>query len=48
MKSFIKVTHEKEIIENSHTIIATATDVVVNHDANLLFKNSGYVEITKS
>ena len=48
VKSFIKVTHEKGIIENSHTIMATATGVVVNHDANLLFKNSGYIEITKS
>ena len=48
VKSFIKVTHKKGIIENSHTIMATATGVVVNHDANLLFKNSGYVEITKS
>ena len=48
VKSFIKVTGEKEAIVNSHTVMATARGVVINHDANMLLENAGYIKITKS
>ena len=48
VKSFIKVASEKGTIVNTHTVIATARGVVISHDANLLFENGGYIEITKS
>ena len=48
VKSFIKVTGEKGAIVNSHSVMATARDVVISHDANLLLENGGYIEITKS
>ena len=35
-------------IVNTHTIIATARGVVISHNSNLLFENSGYIEITQS
>ena len=46
VKSFIKVACEKGTIVNTHTIVATARGVVISHDANLLFENGGYIEIT--
>ena len=48
VKSFIKVAHGKGTIVNTHTVMATARDVVISHDANLLLENGGYIEITKS
>ena len=48
VKSYIKVTGEKGAIVNSHTVMVTARDVVISHDANLLLENGAYIEITKS
>ena len=48
VKFFIKVSREKGTIVNMHIVIATARGVVISHDANLLFENGGYTEITKS
>ena len=48
VKSFIKVAREKGTIVNMHTIIATTRGFVISHDANLLFENGDYSEITKS
>ena len=44
---FIKASHAEDIVVNTETIMGTATSVVINHDANLLTENEGYINITK-
>ena len=47
MKLFIKASHAKGTVVNTETVMNTARDVVISHDANLLAENGGYINITK-
>ena len=47
VKLFIKSARENGAIVNTETVMCTAREVVISHEANLLLENSGYINISK-
>ena len=47
VKEYVRELRREGVVINSDVVIAVGTGIVMNNDANLLFANGGYIDLTK-